>query len=77
MDLEKLMNKKISRKNFIKSLGFILLALVFFPRKALSFMNFERDDEKVKKEIKEELKEENFKDGFYVNGVKVIEVIDK
>jgi hypothetical protein len=63
MNLEKLMQKKISRKDFMKSIGFILLALVFFPKKALSF-------------IEEEKETKNNPDGSVtINGIKVIELI--
>ena len=39
MDLEKIMQKKVTRKDFLKSIGFIMLAILFFPRKALSFVS--------------------------------------
>ncbi len=72
MDLEKLMQKKITRKDFIKSIGFILLALIFFPRKALSFVSEKSYiDQKIKNKPKEAPTQK-----IMLNGVKAIEVID-
>lgn len=78
MDLEKLMKKKVSRKDFMKSIGFILLALVFFPRKALSFIT---DNSYIEQKRKEETntdttKEDPFSKGIVINGVKVMEVVE-
>jgi hypothetical protein len=75
MNFEKLMQKKITRKQFLKSLGFILVAIIFFPRKALSFL-----DDTTKQDIIQELKEtekEKIQQNIYLNGVKVMEVIEE
>ncbi|MCC7574295.1 hypothetical protein KO361_01785 [Candidatus Woesearchaeota archaeon] len=85
MDLEKLMQKRISRKDFLKSIGFILLALIFFPKKALAFLDKTDNTQirteirqEIKKEIKTELNEkELFKKGIFVNGIKVMEISNK
>lgn len=62
MNIETLMNKKITRKDFIKSLGFIIFTLVIFPKNALSFFNEESENELEK---------------IYVDGRKAIEIIDE
>ena len=67
MNLEKLLNKKIDRKTFLKSIGFILLALIFFPRDALSFLNEEQKNKK----------DEKNKEGIYINNIKAMEIIDE
>ena len=73
MDLEKLMRKKVSRKDFLKSLGFILLALIFFPRKALSFFN--ENEVQQKSQSLKQFNSEGEK--VKVNGVQVMEIVDE
>ena len=70
MDFEKLMKKKVSRKTFLKSLGLILLMMLFFPKSALTFMK----EDTNKKDIN---KEDSFKNNVVINGVKVMEVVDE
>jgi hypothetical protein len=73
MNFEKLMQKKITRKQFLKSLGFILVAIILFPRKALSFL-----DDSNKQEIIQEIKEsDKIQQNIYLDGVKVMEVIEE
>ena len=62
MNIENLMNKKISREDFIKSLGFILLVLLLFPKNAVSIFDKENETDLEKK---------------LINGKKAIEIIDE
>lgn len=72
MDLEKLMKKQITRKDFIKSIGFIILAIIFFPRKALSFIG---ENSYIEQKIKNEDETEP-KDAIMIKGIKAIEIIE-
>jgi hypothetical protein len=71
MNFEKLMNRKVSRRDFLKSLGFVLLALVFFPRKAFSFLG---DDSSF--DEKSDVDKKFFGNKIVVDGVTVMEVED-
>lgn len=61
MDINKILEKRISRKDFMKYMGFFILAILLYPKKALNFMN---EEESFKKEIK-------------IDGIKVMEIVDK
>lgn len=44
MKIDSLLKKKISKKDFLKSLGFILLVLIFSPKNTLSIFEEEKSE---------------------------------
>ena len=66
MDMNNLLQKKVSRKDFIKYIGFFILAVLLFPRKALNFVN--ENNSSIKSSETNEIK---------IDGIKVMEIVDR
>lgn len=63
MDIKSILDKKITRKDFLKSIFIILAVVVFFPKNSLSLLSGKE--------------KETSKQNFEVDGKQAIQVVDE